>query len=465
MSDDDAGAGACGGGAPAADVSPALAAGILRAALDAVIVIDHASRVVEWNAAAERTFGYPRDEALGRDLAELVIPPDLRAAHRAGVARYLAAGEARLLNRRVEVPALRRDGTVFPAELTVVPVADDPPCFAAHVRDATARKRAEQELRQSQAELEDFFENSPVGLHFMDADGIILRANRAETEMLGYRPEEYVGRPISEFHADADAIADILRRLAAGEELHSYEARMRCKDGSIRHVLVSSNVLFQDGRFVHSRCFTRDITERRVAEAERAEAAAESARQQRRFLRDVLASVTEGRLRLCLDANGLPARLPPVGEQPVWVARDSLREARARATRAARAAGLDREREQDLITAVGEATMNAVSHAGGGHEYAGADPAAGVAQVWVEDRGGGIEMSRIPQATLDRGYSTAGTFGHGFWLMLRTADRVWLLTGPAGTTVVVEKDRDAAEPAWLSRTLAADPARAAVPPP
>jgi len=83
----------------------------------------------------------------------------------------------------------------------------------------------------------------------------------------------------------------------------------------------------------------------------------------------------------------------------------------------------------------------------------------------VEDRGGGIEMSRIPQATLDRGYSTAGTFGHGFWLMLRTADRVWLLTGPAGTTVVVEKDRDAAEPAWLSRTLAADPARAAVPPP
>ena len=78
--------------------------------------------------------------------------------------------------------------------------------------------------------------------------------------------EEYVGRPIAEFHADPPMIEDILRRLAAREELHDYEARLRCKDGSIKHVQINSNVRWEDGRFVHTRCFTHDITERKRSE-------------------------------------------------------------------------------------------------------------------------------------------------------------------------------------------------------
>ncbi len=84
--------------------------------------------------------------------------------------------------------------------------------------------------------------------------------------MLGYTREEYLGRHISEFHADPDVIDDILRRLAAGETLKPYDARVRCKDGSIRDVLISSNVKWDDGRFAHTRCFTRDVTERRKSQ-------------------------------------------------------------------------------------------------------------------------------------------------------------------------------------------------------
>ncbi len=101
-----------------------------------------------------------------------------------------------------------------------------------------------------------------------------MRANRAELDMLGYSREEYVGRPIADFHADEDVICDILKRLQAGEKLDEYPARLRCKDGSIRDVLIDSSVMWRDGEFVHTRCFTRDVTERKRAEAARAGAGA-----------------------------------------------------------------------------------------------------------------------------------------------------------------------------------------------
>jgi len=128
------------------------------------------------------------------------------------------------------------------------------------------RKAEEEQVRQSERGLADFFDNATVGLHWVGADGIILRANRAELAMLGYSREEYVGRPIADFHADEDVICDILGRLQAGEELHEYPARLRCKDGSIKDVLIDSSVMFRDGGFVHTRCFTRDVTDRKRAE-------------------------------------------------------------------------------------------------------------------------------------------------------------------------------------------------------
>lgn len=121
-------------------------------------------------------------------------------------------------------------------------------------------------------DLEDFFENGAVGLHIVDAQGTILRANKAELDLLGYTAEEYVGRSIRDFHADADVIGDILCRLGAGERLDRYPARLRAKDGSIKHVQISSSVRFENGEFINTRCFTVDVTAAREAEAARADA-------------------------------------------------------------------------------------------------------------------------------------------------------------------------------------------------
>jgi PAS domain S-box-containing protein len=134
--------------------------------------------------------------------------------------------------------------------------------------------RVAEQVRRSERELVDFFDNATVGLHWVGPDGIILRANKAELELLGYAPDEYIGHHISEFHADQEVIEDILRRLAAGEILRDCEARMRCRDGSIRHVLIDSSVLCEDGKFVHTRCFTRDVTERKLVEETRLRLAA-----------------------------------------------------------------------------------------------------------------------------------------------------------------------------------------------
>jgi PAS domain S-box-containing protein len=136
------------------------------------------------------------------------------------------------------------------------------------------QRRSEQQLRRSELELTDFFDNATVGLHWVSGDGIILRANRAELNLLGYSAEEYIGRHIAEFHVDRHVIDDVLHRLWSGENVRNYEARLRCKDGAIRHVLIDSSVLWEDGRFIHTRCFTRDITEQKQAEETRLRLAA-----------------------------------------------------------------------------------------------------------------------------------------------------------------------------------------------
>lgn len=137
-----------------------------------------------------------------------------------------------------------------------------------YFNEITARKKAEETLRQSEKELNEFFENATEAIHWVGPDGTILRANHAELRMLGYEPDEYIGRNITEFHADQDVISEILNCLTKGEILQECPARVRHKDGSIRDVLINSNVYFENGEFVHTRCFTRDITEQKRAQEE-----------------------------------------------------------------------------------------------------------------------------------------------------------------------------------------------------
>ncbi len=129
-----------------------------------------------------------------------------------------------------------------------------------------ARRRAEEALRRGQQELTDFFEHAAVGLHWEGPDGTILRVNQAELDMFGYTRDEYLGHRFSEFCVDEGVAEAMLQRLHRGETLNNCEARVRCKNGDVRDVILNSNVLWENGKFIHSRCFTRDVSERKRGE-------------------------------------------------------------------------------------------------------------------------------------------------------------------------------------------------------
>jgi PAS domain S-box-containing protein len=127
---------------------------MLEAALDAVVTMDHRGGILGWNHAAETTFGYRADEAVGCAMADLIVPPALRAAHRKGLARFLETEHALVLDRRLELRGLHKNGTEFPVELTITRIGlPGPPTFTGFLRDITDRKQAEEDLRASRARL------------------------------------------------------------------------------------------------------------------------------------------------------------------------------------------------------------------------------------------------------------------------------------------------------------------------
>ncbi|HYO92211.1 MAG TPA: PAS domain S-box protein, partial [Pyrinomonadaceae bacterium] len=191
---------------------------IIESADDAIISKSLEGVIMSWNKGAERIFGYTADEIVGKPVTTL-IPPDHLDEEPVILSR-LRAGQR---IEHYETIRVRKDGTLVNISLTVSPIRDASGKIIGAskiARDITERVRAEEALRQSEQELSDFFENAVVGLHWVGPDGRILRANRAELEMLGYSAEEYIGHHIGEFHVDSHAITDILRRLQAGEVLH-----------------------------------------------------------------------------------------------------------------------------------------------------------------------------------------------------------------------------------------------------
>ena len=135
-----------------------------------------------------------------------------------------------------------------------------------HAVEVTERVLSRRAVETSERKFRNLAETAAVAMHWVQSDGAILWANRAELEMLGYGAEEYIGHNISEFHVDSSVLEDILDRLRSGERLREHQAQLRAKDGSIRYVTIDSSVLFENGKFVHTRCFTRDTTEQRIAE-------------------------------------------------------------------------------------------------------------------------------------------------------------------------------------------------------
>jgi PAS domain S-box-containing protein len=195
------------------------------------------------------------------------------------------------------------------------------------LRDITDRKLAEKELKRSQEELKDFIENASVGMHWGGPDGTVLWANRTELRMLGYTAEEYIGHNIAEFHADQPMIENILKRLSNHETVQECEARLRCKDGSIRDVMINSNVLWEGDKFVHTRCFTRDVTERK-----RTEAALNESEERYRTLFD---SMDEGFciIDLIFDENQKPVDYSLLEINPAFAKQTGIEDAKGKLMR------------------------------------------------------------------------------------------------------------------------------------
>jgi PAS domain S-box-containing protein len=195
---------------------------ILEAAHDAVVSIDRRARVTYVNSAFERIFGYRGDEVLGRELATVVVPPAQRAAHRRGFARHLATEQSRFLDQRIEMTAIRADGTEFPAEVTVTRTGPaDEPVVTGFVRDITERQRAEQELRASRTRLVTASDSARQRVTRDLHDGaqqrlvstlINLQLAEQKWESAPERARELVGMALR----DAKRGIDDLREIAAG---------------------------------------------------------------------------------------------------------------------------------------------------------------------------------------------------------------------------------------------------------
>ena len=133
---------------------------------------------------------------------------------------------------------------------------------------AESRKR-EKDLQSKLDDLTDFIENASLPLHWVNGSGIIIWANKAELELLGYSREEYLGKHISNFHADKTICEDILTRLIKKETLNNYPAMLRTKSNAIVPVLINSNVRWDGDKFIHTRCFTRNISDLKKLEQEK----------------------------------------------------------------------------------------------------------------------------------------------------------------------------------------------------
>ena len=168
---------------------------ISDAALDSIITIDAKGCVLEFNPAAERCFGYRREDTLGHPVADLIIPPALREAHNRGMAHYLATGEGPVLGRLIEVQAMRRGGDTFPAEMAIVPVDfDDTPAFTAYLRDISERKRFEAALSANEQRIRAILDNLGELVFETDARLRWTYLNPAWQRLTGQPPAEALGR-------------------------------------------------------------------------------------------------------------------------------------------------------------------------------------------------------------------------------------------------------------------------------
>jgi PAS domain S-box-containing protein len=243
--------------------------GILEAALDAIVLMDARGYILSWNPRAESVFGWPRAEAVGRRMSELIVPPRYREAHARGLKRYLQTGEGPILNRPVELSALRRDGSEFPAALRVTALRDiERVVFCAFIEDISERKRSEDAVVASEKRYRTLFEGNPLPILLYEPDTLrILAVNASAVRHYGYSEWEFRDRSLPDLWAAEEPSA------VHGDAPAERGARHRAKGGRVFDVEVTAQAIEYAGRPARI-AVVQDVTERkqaqdRVARAER----------------------------------------------------------------------------------------------------------------------------------------------------------------------------------------------------
>lgn len=230
---------------------------IVGSASDAIVGKDLQGIVQSWNLGAERLFGYTAEEMIGKHIHQIIPPEYLEEENT--ILEKVGRGER---VESVETIRFHKCGERIDISLSISPIRDS---FGTVIgaskiaRSITKQRKLESELEKSRRTLIEFAENANVPLHCVDQFGTIVWANNAELSFLGYHREEYVGQPIAKFHASQEAIADIFSHLLQGRALSHYPAKLVAKDGSIKDVAIYSSAYHEDGKMIHTRCFTFDL--------------------------------------------------------------------------------------------------------------------------------------------------------------------------------------------------------------
>jgi PAS domain S-box-containing protein len=242
---------------------------LIDAALDAVVTIDAQGRIIGWNAQAEPVFGRTTEEALGQDMATLIIPPQHRQAHLAGMARYQADRKSRILGRRVEVEGLRSDGTIFPMELSIVSMEQEGTVyFSAYIRDLTASKQAQEAMVRSMQLFARVFNASPIAASITSAsEGRFMQINENFTRDFGYAQAYLVGKTSLEagLWQDPTERGRWAQRLQRDGRIVDYETQWHHCDGRVRSVSISAELT----ELNNQQCilaYLLDVTDRKAAE-------------------------------------------------------------------------------------------------------------------------------------------------------------------------------------------------------
>ncbi|WP_166827925.1 PAS domain S-box protein [Thalassoroseus pseudoceratinae] len=297
---------------------------IVNSTLDCIVTADAEGKIVEFNPAAARTFGWTKEEAIGQDIHELLFPPESQERQKANTNQYASGrGEGSLMGQRVEQSAIRKTGERFIAEMAMQASSlQGQPVFIFFIRDITERKKAEQALNHERYLLHSLMNNLPDHIYFKDRASRFTRVSRALAERFGLKhPRDAEGKTDADFfspiHAE-EALADERKVMETGEPILSKEEKEVWNDGSVTWASTTKLPLYDHaGRIIGTFGISTDITRQQMA-AEALREAKEAAEAANRAKSDFLANMSHeirtpmnaiiGMTELVLDTSLTPAQ-------------------------------------------------------------------------------------------------------------------------------------------------------------